>query len=63
MDILVDHIPWIFSGIGVFFLGIFFNSNRKQTGNTDGKENNNIIIITIITKKRAFEFSLKNREA
>lgn len=62
MDILVEHIPWIFSGIGVFFLGILFNSNRKQKGNTDDKENNNIIIITVITKNKAFELSLKNRE-
>lgn len=63
MDILVDHIPWIFSGIGVFFLGIFFNQSRKQKDSTDEKEKNSIIIITIITRKKAFELSLKNREA
>lgn len=35
MEILVDYISWIFSGIGVFALGLVINRNNEKN---KGKE-------------------------
>lgn len=34
MEILVENMSWIFSGVGVFILGVIFNrnSNKKKAG-------------------------------
>jgi len=30
MEFIIKHISWVFSGIGVFFLGLFFYKRNKK---------------------------------
>lgn len=52
MEILVENISWIFSGVGVFLLGNFFHRKRKNSKRS--------IKITINSDRSKLELSFQN---
>ena len=57
MEILVENISWIFSGIGVFMLGILLNREKTK----EKKKTNQSFKVTIDNDKQTLEFSLKSK--
>lgn len=57
MEILVENISWIFSGIGVYILGILLNREKTK----DKKKTNQNFKFIIDNDKQTLEFSLKNK--
>lgn len=56
MEILVENITWIFSGIGVSLLGAVLS---KLTSKNKKEPNQKSIIVTIDNNVNILEFSLK----
>lgn len=56
MEILVENMSWIFSGVGVFILGGIFirNSNKKKAGRKS-------ITVIIDNDEKKLEISVQNK--
>lgn len=59
MEILVENITWIFSGIGVFILGLFLN--RNSTNSNKKKAGRNSFTFIIDNDEKKVEISVQSK--